>query len=258
MQDITSKQNQVIKHIIKLHDKKYRNVYNEIIVEGVNTINDFIDYLAIKYILSTKEKVEEIQSLIGEKQIPIYIVNNALMKYISLTENPYGLLLVCDRPDVGYKECKGNGLILDSVSDPGNLGTILRSAKAFGFEHIYLYNCVDVFSPKVIRASMGSIFVLNISNISFAEISELSKSHNLFGLDMKKKNIKEISQKKDIIFVLGNEGRGLSNEVRECIKNYVSIPMSDGIESLNVAVAASIAMYSLEANKWVDIVNGIT
>ena len=249
MQDITSKQNQVIKHITKLHDKKYRNAYNEIIVEGVNTINDFINNLSIKFAVCVKEKLEEIQALIGEKQIQIYVVKNDLMKYISLTENPYGLLLVCEKPNDEYKECNSNGLILDSVSDPGNLGTILRSAKAFGFENIYLYNCVDVFSPKVIRASLGSIFVLKISNIDIDRISQISKAHNLYGLDMGSKNIKEISTSRDIIFVLGNEGRGLSNEVRECISNYVSIPMKEGIESLNVAVAASIAMYSLEANK---------
>lgn len=249
MQNITSKQNQVIKHITKLHDKKYRNAYNEIIVEGVNTINDFINHLNIKFAVCVAEKLSELESILNNQNVEIYTVNSDLMKYISLTETPYGILLVCDRPKEEYKDCEKNGLILDSVSDPGNVGTILRSAKAFGFENIYLYNCVDVFSPKVIRASLGSIFALKVSNIDINKISEMSKKYNLYGLDMGNKNIKEIGEKGDIIFVLGNEGRGLSSEVREYLSKYVSIPTREAIESLNVAVAASIAMYTVEANK---------
>lgn len=247
MATVTSRQNQIIKHIKKLHDRRYRDLCGEIIVEGVKTVKDFANKADIKYIVVTEGKEEELTSLVDTEKLLVYTVNDDLMKYISSTETPYGFLLICKKPTKEFVITEGNALLLDHVSDPGNLGTILRTAKAFGFNDIYLYGCVDVYSPKVIRAALGTVFDLNVYNIDIDDVQDLIQHKKAYGLDLVGENIKTIQLVKPVLFVLGSESQGISKEVRNMVHSYLTIPMNHEVESLNVAIAGCIAMYSLEA-----------
>ena len=126
------------------------------------------------------------------------------------------------------------------------MGTIIRSAEAFGFNDIILMpETVDIYNEKTLRASMGSIFRLNIVQRSIEDISQLKKSYKLLAADMKGYDINEYEIKENLILAIGNEANGLSKEIRNLTDDFVKIPMKGQIESLNAAIAASILMNNL-------------
>ena len=120
----------------------------------------------------------------------------------------------------------------------------MRTAAACNFKQIYTINCVDVYSPKVLRASMGNQFKLSITSIEYNEIEKLFSNAKIYAMDMNGRNIFEIDKfEQNVGFVIGNEGNGISNEIKSKIKNHLSIPMKNNVESLNASISASIVMY---------------
>lgn len=149
-----------------------------------------------------------------------------------------------------YKELKppqGNFLVLDRVQDPGNVGTLIRSALGANFKDIYLVDSAKI-STKVIRASMGAIFEENIFSLTKDEFLKFAKEHNLnlVMADMDGANIYQAMAFKNVGVVLGNEGQGVCDEIAEICKSTIKIPMNKSLESLNVAVSGSIIMFEIE------------
>ena len=136
--------------------------------------------------------------------------------------------------------------MLDGINDPGNIGTMIRSAEAFGFKDVILMpDTVDVYNEKSLRASMGSIFRLNIINMSYRDVDRLKPIYKILSADMVGIDVTAFKKDSKIILAIGNEANGLSQNMREITDDFIKIPMEGEIESLNAAIAASIIMNRL-------------
>ncbi len=231
---IESVNNEKIKNYAKLNDKKYRDKNNLFIVEGEHLVEEALSTCV----------VEEIFSLDERKNSTIVSVD--VMKKLSNLTNPPKVLAVVRKFD--EKEIKGNILILDDIQDPGNLGTIIRSAVSFGVDTIVAsLNTVDVYNSKVIRASEGMIFKINYIKCDIESFICDNKDNFTFittdvrsGID-----INDIPLDKNYALIMGNEGNGVRKNISEIVENKVQIKMSDKCESLNVSIATSILLYEL-------------
>lgn len=234
---ITSKENKKIKHLKKLlADRDYRYLSKEYAVEGPHWLDD-------------AEKIKEIFVLKGTDVPEIgadktYIVDEKVFKCISETENSQGIIAVFPLNLQGASEIRKNSryVFLDRLQDPGNMGTIIRTACAFDIKGLIVnQGCVDPFSPKVVRSASGSIGKIEIIKID--DVTEL-KDFNLITADLKGENILKFSWPEGFILCIGNEAGGVSEQVKSLSKHIVTIPISNSTESLNAAVACGIILYS--------------
>lgn len=236
----TSVDNSKIKDIRKLNQKKYRDKKNMFLIEG-----DHIVLEAYKT-GNLKELILEKDTLFPLNVDTMYVTNN-IINYISNLETPCNIMGICQKLD--EKELGNRILILDEIQDPGNLGTIIRSAVAFNFDTIILgNNTVDLYNPKVIRASQGMLFHINIITRDLLTfIPELKDmEYKIYGTKVTHgENIKKVAKEDKFAIIMGNEGNGVSEEVLELCDSFVYIEMNDVCESLNVGVAASIILYEL-------------
>lgn len=180
---------------------------------------------------------------ISRTRAQVYCVSDEVMQSISDTVTPYGIAAVCRQNDTAFALPKGNALLLDGVSDPGNVGTIFRTAAACGFEDIYLLDCADVYAPKVVRATLGSLFKVRFYRIDGEQALMLVRQTNSAVLDMNGTDILSAPPKSPLLFIAGSEAHGVSDMLKGEAKRTYSLPMKNDIESLNVAVATSVAMY---------------
>jgi len=239
---ITSKANPFIKKIVSLSDKKFRKQFVEYLIEGVKPVNECREAgFDITCVVCT-------ENLSGNYPEAV-VVSEDLFARISSEKSPQGVLACVKLPDVGVKPPHGCCLLLDKLQDPGNLGTIIRTANAAGYEDIYLVNCADAFSPKSVRASMGGIFYVNIHEGSYDDVLGALKGIPLISADMDGENVFEFSSPDKFCLCIGNEGNGLSEEVKSRSDYTVKIPMRTTCESLNAGVSAAIAMYALKNNR---------
>lgn len=247
MEIITSSQNQFVKLASSLLDKKGRDESGLFLAEGINLLRDMPEAVEILYIFTNKNRQDECASIINKHQgAKAYLVEDHILNKISDTKTPYGIVAVCKQVINEFALPKNNALLLDNVSDAGNVGTIIRTAAAAGFEDIYLYNSVDVYSPKVIRSTLGGIFKVRIYDISLEQAQSLITQTKSAMLDMKGENILDQKLDSPITLIMGSEAHGISKEIKEKVTNTISIPMKNNVESLNVSVAAAIAMYSVK------------
>lgn len=234
---ITSLNNPKVVFWAKLKMKKYRDIEHLFIVESEHLVTEALKKGIVKEIITTEEK---------EYEVPTYNVSAEIMKRISTLITPNKVMAVCEylMPD----DIKGNILLLDHIQDPGNLGTIIRSAVAFNFSTIIVSeDTVDFYNDKVIRSSEGMIFNINLVKDDLLSIIPVlkEKGYKIYGTDVKKgKNIKTIDNKECAI-IIGSEGKGMSIEVKELCDDFIYINMSKTCESLNAAVASSIIMYEV-------------
>ncbi len=243
---ITSLQNQTIKSIIALKDKKGRTEQNAYLVEGVKMVREAITaQMPIKLIIGLKEIVDTVSGYSGE----IIYTDQKVLNKISDCSTCQGVFAVISIPQADFVLPSQNCVLLDRVRDPGNLGTIIRTSVAVGVKKIYLRDCVDAYSPKVVRSTMSGIYSVELIKIDDEQINALAQSIPFISADMEGENV--FSYKTDANFCLcvGNEANGLSDRVRNLTKKFVSIPMQNGIESLNVGVAYGIIIYNLTNNK---------
>ena len=250
---ITSKDNEFIKNIKKLKDKKYRDERNEFIVEGIKMVGEAIKEEAnIKNIIicddcyNNCEIPSEIKYEIAKKKITY--VSQKVFDSITDVTNPQGILAVVEKNkvnDIDYKQ--DFFLILDDIQDPGNIGTILRTADSINLNQIIVSNkTADAFNPKVVRSTMGAIFRINVivcedlSNV----ISQLKKHKvKIAATDLKTdKSIYDLDYKKTAV-IIGNEANGVSEKLLERADVKIKIPMTGKTESLNAAVATGIILY---------------
>lgn len=257
---ITSKDNETIKHIRKLKEKKYRDEFGEYIVEGVKLINEAIaEKLDVKTIVicDNCNKTETInQNLMYEvaKYSCIY-VDEKVFNTITEVQNPQGILAVVGKKnkqeEINYNE--DVIVILDDIQDPGNLGTILRTVDSADLKQIILSkNSADPYNPKVVRSTMGAIFRVNIIEAeNLVDTLKEMKKHNfdvvVTSLDTDE-SIYNIQYKNKVI-VIGNEANGVSKEVQEIADKKVKIPMLGKTKSLNASVATGIMVYEYVRNK---------
>ena len=228
------------KELAKLHQKKFRTLHKKTIVEGVRLINQLKDY-GFKFdelIISNPDQFEFMQY--SAKQT--FIASQDQMKKITATKTPQNIAAVIDTIPIPIKQTQFL-LYLDGISDPGNMGTIFRTATAAGVSGIILSpNCCEIYNPKVIRASLGSVFHLPsethdhncLKNFQTTIIATtLENSINLF----------ELEKPASLMLVIGSEAFGVSEEILKLAKHKVKIPIIGNIESINAAVAAGIAIY---------------
>lgn len=241
IKEITSKSNAYIKDLVKLKQKKNRS--NLFLIEGERFVGEAIKRgVKMDAILA----VDVLAYL--EKSAPAELIKISpeIAESLSSTVSPSGVFAVVDFPLREFREPESNFLVLDNISDPGNLGTIIRTALAFGFRDIYLYNCVDWRNPKVLRSTMGTIFDVNLFEVDFEEVQRVVSKFPVFKADMSGENLFDFEPKFDIIgVVLGNEANGVSPEIDELVIDALAIPMKNNVESLNVATAGAIIMSKL-------------
>ncbi|PKK94782.1 MAG: RNA methyltransferase [Tenericutes bacterium HGW-Tenericutes-5] len=233
---ISSIQNNLIKDITKLKLKKYRQESNLFLIEGYHLVEEAYNAGLLKQIFYVDE--------CPYKDIESYQVTDNVLKKLSVLPSPQGILGVCKRPI--KKALSDKVLILDNVQDPGNIGTLMRSASSFGFETIIAENSVDFFNDKVIRSSQGAVFKLNLINTEIIEFLQNNQDYSLYVTDLKANVFLEDIDltSKRIGVILGNEGTGVNQEILNLIDNKIKIKMQN-MESLNVGVAGSIIMYEI-------------
>lgn len=246
---ITSKQNSLVKFIRSLQDKKNRDQNGLYIVEGVKMVREAMASGMDFYALVCTEKgstlLGETQGFEGGKIIEKQMVSDEVFKSISGEVSPQGVLAILYKPNIEVQSPKGSCLFLDGVSDPANVGMIIRTAAASGYSELYLADCADAFSPKAVRASMSGIFKVSVYTGGREEL--LSKINLPLAIaDMNGKNVFELAPQDNVCLVIGNEAHGVSRELKEKADIVLSIPMQNGMESLNAAVSASILMYTLK------------
>lgn len=234
---ITSKQNDKVKDATKLFDAKERNARQQFIVEGYHLLEMALENKCVLSIFTIKE-IPNIDS-----NIPQYLVNEDILKKLSSTKNPQGVVAICSMkkpsPIRGDKV-----LYLDGVSDPGNMGTIFRTALAFGYKDIILDNTCSMYNEKVISSSQGAIFNLNIVSGDISTLKAL-KGYDLLATEIKGSiPLEEVKPNNKHVLILGNEARGASKDILEIATKRIRIDIQD-IESLNVAIAGAICMYAL-------------
>ncbi len=235
---IESTSNQRIKETNKLKQKKYRDESGLFLIEGYHLVEEAYKAGILKEVFTTSNI---------NLDVPITYVTEEIIKYLSDVETPQNIIGVCRKLDnntIGDKV-----VVLDDIQDPGNLGTIIRSAVAFNFDTIILSeNSVDVYNPKVVRASQGMLFKLNIIRKNIKEIINDLKENNYQILATKVtdgKDVKSLEKNKKICIIMGNEGKGVSDDVLNLADDFIYIKMNDECESLNVAIATSILLYEL-------------
>ena len=259
---ITSRSNQTVVKYAKLSEKKFRDEYGVFLAEGEKLASEAADYASAEAVLVSENALENASDALiatvekaaanGAKAI---LLSNEAFAKISTEHSPQGVISVVRSSSVktvplmndGRFEA-GKAIVLDCVRDPGNLGTVIRTAAAFGYDRIILHDCADITNPKTLRASMGAVFKVNFSIINdiTAAVRELRSTGRRVlaaALADESMTLGADTLLPDDIVVIGNEGHGISCElIAECTA-ALKIPMKQTTESLNASVAASVIMW---------------
>ena len=240
---ITSKANSVVKNAKKLHQKKYRK--SAYLIEGWHLFEEAVQAGV------TIEKIFALESYRDQlAAFPQTIwVSEDILRDLADTQTPQGIVAVIQKEEVGLPDLhQGKFLFLEDVQDPGNVGTMIRTADAAGFTGVIVSDkSADIYSLKTLRSMQGSHFHLPIYRLSLASFVEEAKKSNLpilaTTLSKESKDYRELSPLEDFVLVMGNEGQGISSVMAESADQLVHIGMKGRAESLNVAIAAGILMF---------------
>ncbi len=252
--ELTGLQNPLVKAAAELKQKKYRQQRGEFLAEGLRTAEEAVAFKAAQQLFYTATEDERTLRLLEQAaamQVKLVCVSEAVMKKIADTETPQGIIAVCRMQEKPLEQLLASGkllLVLDRVGDPGNIGTMLRTADAAGVGGIILLKgTADIYAPKTVRSSMGSLFHVPIlSGVAEQEFIDNAKKAGyqilvtaLDGAD----NLYQADLKGRLAFVMGNEAGGVSTTLLQQADKRVFIPMRGKAESLNVAMAAGIVMF---------------
>lgn len=238
---ISSVQNDEIKEVIKLRDPKERRKQKRFIVEGLRTITTFLEAghkPSVCYVLE-----DMVNTLPSSMPAVVTIVNESVINRISLSTTPSGLLAIFPIPKSPSLDELGAGIVLANITDPGNMGTLIRTCAAMGKKSVVVIEGVDVWSPKVVQATAGTLAYVTVFHWTWQDLIHHKKNLSLQALvvDGGEALSKDIGN--NSLFVIGNEAHGIPEEwVNQCDKR-VTLSMPSSVESLNAAVAGSIAMY---------------
>lgn len=246
---LTSKNNPLVKETATLKDKKGRKASNLFLVEGVKMTREALaSGLEVERIFLSETYKEK--SFPAEKTV---VVSEEIMKYLCDEKTPQGVLCRVKIPSRKAEAPKSACLILDGVADPANVGAIIRTANASGYKKIYMTpDCADAYAPKSVRASMSGIFFTEIYTVLREEIPMLMQGVSVLVADMGGKNVFTYAPPEKFALVIGNEGRGVSSELRALANDVVKIPMRETQESLNASVSAGILMYLLKKQCFLE------
>jgi len=252
--EVTGLQNPVVKAAAELKQKKYRTQNGLYLAEGLRTAEEAVAYKAVEtlfYVATDDERTMHLLEDAAAQNIKLVCVSENVMKKIADTETPQGIIAVCKMRQPKLENLLASGkmlLVLDRVGDPGNIGTMLRTADAAGIGGLVLLKgCADIYAPKTVRSSMGSLFHIPVlSGVSEQEFVSAAKKAGydllvtcLDGAD----NLYKADLSGRIAFVMGNEAGGVNESLLEKADKRVYIPMAGRAESLNVAMAAGIVMF---------------
>ncbi len=262
VKNITSRANPLIKETVRLEDKKHREELGKFCFEGRKLLSEALsENIPIEYIMFTERALndEKIRPLLekASQRAEMYLVTDDVYGKISYEKSPEGVFCVSKALDKFhnlYIIYKGSDLncrtvILDGVRDPGNLGTVLRTASAFGIENVILSSdCADVYNSKAIRASMGAVFrikTLRVENMpqTVAELRKGGVKVYSAALSENAVSLIDVKEAHKAIFIIGNEGSGIRENVINSTDGCVIIPMDTGTESLNAASAATVILW---------------
>lgn len=252
---ITSVQNTKIKQTRSLKQKQERDTLGIFAVEGAKVIdvalNANLDAQDI-FVLDTKiEKFQALVSHANDNNIPLNIVNEKVLYAISQTKSPQGIVATFNKHEITFTYDKIASApfiaILEEISDPGNLGTIIRTCDAVGADMIIMSDCADIYNPKVIRASMGSIFNIPCYDTSLDEcLSAMVCDNWQIGCGhLNGENFYNRMQKPKVALVIGNESRGIKSSTSKLCTHLWKLPMNGKAESLNASIAAGIMLYDI-------------
>lgn len=237
------------KRVKALAQKKGRNAKQSFLIEGVKPVLE-----AISLISSTLQIIYIIPTLYSKyssqlKGINCKIVNERDLSSISNLKNPQGIIAIANYLSIPTKK-EGVTLVLDEVQDPGNFGTIIRSADWFGVKEIVCSNtCVDLYNPKTIQATMGAAFRMKITYCNLHKYLE-AIDLPIFGAFLEGENVYTSNLPTNVVLVMGNEGNGISKEIEALITHKITIPRVGESESLNVGTATSILLSEFMRNTF--------
>ena len=243
---IESIHNDIIKLIVSLKEKKNRDELSLFVVEGFKQVSEIPKNWKIKFVLVT----EKYKNFVADK---LYITTDKIFKKICDTKTPQEILAVVEKKIFDTEQVlsnKGTFVVIDTLQDPGNMGTIIRTAEAFGAKGIFVSkNSVDVYSDKVVRSTMGTIF--NIPVIQECDIISLltamkKKNINVCAFSLDTNNtLSNFKFKNNNAIIIGNESNGISKDVLDIVDTKIKIDMFGKAQSLNAAVACSVALYEI-------------
>jgi RNA methyltransferase, TrmH family len=242
IKQITSATNPLIKHVVQLHSAKYRKTHQEFIAEGFRTIATLVENSSLLItLLVVEEYLYDAQQIAPDEHI--IIVPTGVMDKISTANSPSGFLAVFKIPAQPMLNTMSAGVVLAQIADPGNMGTLIRTAAAMGKTTVVCIETVDPYNPKVVQASAGALGAVCLFNISWAELLKAKKSIPLYALVASKGKRPDEVNLKNALIVIGNEGAGIPEVWIEQCDEKITLPMPGNFESLNAAVAGSIALY---------------
>ena len=263
MEDITSRDNKKIKHIVQLYKRKYRTTHQEFVAEGYRTVMDMLPTGTVRYVIVNTESIKQEQleallSLCGTYEVQVFFALDSLWKGIETTIHGQGVIaVVCQKiqrlEDFRVKK-SGLYVLIDGVQDPGNLGTLIRTAVGAGVESMFLTpNTVDIYNEKTVRSTMSGLCKLPIyTNVTKDDVVQLIEKQGikLYGTVLEDSiDYGQPVYEEATMIALGNEANGISKDILQLVTQRISIPMYGPMESLNVAIAGALCMYKVQERK---------
>ena len=255
MDIISSTKNEKIKELAKLQTAKGRKKAGLYLLEGEHLVEEAIKEKApIELIVVSSNRMEDYQYLLEQTEVDVLVVSQEVFQKLSMTETTQGILAIVRIENQTEPPYSGRIIVLDTVQDPGNLGTIVRTADAAGFDAVVLgTGTVDLYNDKVIRSMQGSHFHIPVFQTDLRDYLPALKNQGVevavTALHRDSKDYSILQGKSDIAIIVGNEGHGVSSEVIEIADLVVTIPMFGKAESLNVAIASALLMYKTKETK---------
>jgi len=248
---ITSSQNSKIKLVRALLGRaKERREANAFVVEGVRLVEEAVnsnwEFLFVLHDETLSERGKLQVKILTSRSVDVEVISESVMKSLSETENPQGILAVLSLTQLPFSNNLNFILIPDQIRDPGNLGTLLRTAAAAGVQAVLLPpETTDAFAPKVVRSGMGAHFRLPIHSMTWDEIQRQTKDLQIYLADMDGQSCWETDLRQPLALIVGSEAEGASNEARRLATQKISILMAGNVESLNAAVAGSLLIFEV-------------
>jgi RNA methyltransferase, TrmH family len=238
--------------IKSLDQKKYRNQYKVFFVEGIKLVNELlISEYKLHSLFTIKEWVEQHPAFADQQQDKIHIITEKELNQISSLTTPNQVLAIFSIPDQEEPDISNSDIVLclEAIRDPGNLGTIIRIGDWYGITHILCSDdCVDLYNPKVVQASMGSISRVKVDYVDLKKYLKNSAGFSTYATSLSGENIHSMNLKFPALVVIGNESNGISKYVFEACRYNISIPRYGGAESLNAAMATAILLDKFKLN----------
>ncbi len=251
MKEIQSIKNPLIKETKKLQQKKYRTQTGTYLLEGFHLVQEAVNAGAdVQEIFVNQRGQNEWATWLEEHFPDYYLVSDEILKTLADQPAPQGMVAVVAMTETAVENFEGAWLLLDQVQDPGNVGTMIRTADAAGFRGVVLgEGTVDLYNPKTLRSTQGSHFHLTIVGGKLEELIPQLQSQQIpvYGtaLDEQAKNYRTVEAREHFALIMGNEGQGMRPEILEMTDANLYIPIKGKAESLNVAVAAGVLMFKM-------------